>query len=238
MSKASKTLRVSAIGALIAGASVVAFAQAQSGNTGAAVKGDPKADTVAAGVEALAMADNLAAYGIASGDVTAIIQAAKIKRSVPVTALKERPKSDAAGKADDKAKSGGTDLSADGLLAKAEQMAGDNATLRALIADARSTKSRGAVGGSKRHQDTVRARSTDQYRLTFRGQEPAVIAVAGDGDTDLDLYVYDENGHAICSDTDATDRMVCRWNPIWTGEFVIRIANLGNVYNRYEVRTN
>jgi hypothetical protein len=237
----SKTLRAGAIGALVAGFAAVAMAQApgRSGNAGAPVKADPSVDPAAAAVEALSMADELAAYGIRSGDVTAIIQAARIKLSVRTSPLKERPKSDVTGPAGDGTKAGGTDLSGDGLLARAEQLAGDNATLRALIEDARAAKGwRGGGPNPRRHLDTVRPHSTDQYTMTFRSQQPAIIAVLGDGNTDLDLYVHDENGTYICSDTDATDRMVCRWNPIWTGEFVIRIANLGDAYNRYEIRTN
>src|SRR5689334_19047666 len=84
----------------------------------------------------------------------------------------------------------------------------------------------------------VSARSTDVYAIPFAGGEPALVTVRGDGDTDLDLYVYDENGNLICSDTDYTDQLICSWSPRWTGMFRIEVRNLGNVYNRYQVRTN
>ena len=35
----------------------------------------------------------------------------------------------------------------------------------------------------------------DLYKIAFRGGEVARAAVSGDGDTRLDLYVYDENGN-------------------------------------------
>jgi hypothetical protein len=84
----------------------------------------------------------------------------------------------------------------------------------------------------------VDARSTNIYNVPFEGGAPALFTVRGDGDTDLDLYVYDENGNLICSDTDYTDQLVCSWSPRWTGMFRIEVRNLGNVYNRYQVRTN
>ena len=56
-----------------------------------------------------------------------------------------------------------------------------------------------------------------------------------DGDTDLDLYVYDENGILIASDTDSTETCVVRFWPKWTGAFRIEVRNLGTVYNRYEI---
>ena len=60
----------------------------------------------------------------------------------------------------------------------------------------------------------------------------------GDGDTDLDLYVYDENGNLIDKDIDSTDTMLCMWTPKWTGEFIIKIKNLGSVRNYYTLWTN
>jgi hypothetical protein len=76
------------------------------------------------------------------------------------------------------------------------------------------------------------------YTITFRGGEVARIAVIGDGDTDLDLYVFDENGNEIAMDTEGTDTCLAQWTPWRTGRFLVRIANLGYVYNRYLLMTN
>ena len=59
------------------------------------------------------------------------------------------------------------------------------------------------------------------------------VAILGDGDTDLDLYVYDENGNEIVSDTDGTDQCYVSWYPKWAGQFRIEIKNLGRVSNQY-----
>ena len=53
-----------------------------------------------------------------------------------------------------------------------------------------------------------------------------------------EIYVYDNNGNLIDSDTDYTDNCVCTWTPRWTGNFRIRVVNRGNVYNQYILRTN
>ncbi len=76
------------------------------------------------------------------------------------------------------------------------------------------------------------------YRDTFLAGRLAQISVRGDGDTDLDLYVYDENGNLVASDTDGLDYCVVQFNPKWTGRFRIVVRNLGSVYNRYTLRTN
>jgi hypothetical protein len=95
-----------------------------------------------------------------------------------------------------------------------------------------------AVDGPIVHRDTVRAYRTDVYRTTFVGNEEAVISVSGDGDTDLDCYVYDANGNLIAYDDDGSDECYVSWTPRWTGEFLLKVVNRGGVYNRYVLRTN
>lgn len=96
----------------------------------------------------------------------------------------------------------------------------------------------GAVGGPKINSDRVLGRSVDSYFVSFRGGEVARIAVIGDGDTDLDLFVYDENGEEIVKDIDLTDRCLVQWTPKWTGKYRVRILNNGSVYNNYLLMTN
>ena len=90
-----------------------------------------------------------------------------------------------------------------------------------------------AISSISETEECVLAHSTDTYSITARGGEEKLVMVIGDGDTDLDLYVYDENGNLIDSDTDSSDTMVCSWTPKWTGKFTIKIKNLGSVRNYY-----
>jgi hypothetical protein len=66
----------------------------------------------------------------------------------------------------------------------------------------------------------------------------AEIVVVGDGDTDLDLYVYDANGNLIEYDEDYSDDCCVSWVPLWTGAYTIRAVNRGRVYNRFTITTN
>jgi hypothetical protein len=88
------------------------------------------------------------------------------------------------------------------------------------------------------HSDVVRAHSTDVYHMTFVGHEWEVLVVSGDGSTDLDLYVYDENGNLIAKDEDDTDDCVVRFIPRWTGDFTVKVMNRGGYSNRYTLGTN
>lgn len=86
--------------------------------------------------------------------------------------------------------------------------------------------------------EIIAPNSTNTFLIPFRGGELAAIDVIGAGYTDLDLYVYDENGNLITSDSGATDCCTARWEPIWTGPFRVEVKNLGSRYNRFRLATN
>ena len=96
----------------------------------------------------------------------------------------------------------------------------------------------GAKGGSQTNITHVNANSSDRYEIFFRAGEEACILVTGDGDTDLDLYVYDEDGDLVAYDDDYTDTCLVEWTPPYTQKYEIRIVNRGNVYNNYAIITN
>ena len=96
----------------------------------------------------------------------------------------------------------------------------------------------GAVGGPKVQRTEVQAFATDVYRVAFHGGELAVVTVIGDGDTDLDLYIYDQFGNLVTFDDGPTDNCVVSWVPRQTGYYTIKVVNRGRVFNRYTIRTN
>ena len=96
----------------------------------------------------------------------------------------------------------------------------------------------GAIPGPRENTTRVTARGTDRYEIAFRGGEVARIVVDGDRTTDLDLYVYDENGNLVAKDDDTTDYCVVSFTPRWTGKFTVRVVNRGSVYNQYRITTN
>jgi hypothetical protein len=93
----------------------------------------------------------------------------------------------------------------------------------------------GPVGGPKSDRHRVEARSADRFEVTLRGGEVTTIVVSGDGDTDLDLYVYDENGGLVGCDEDPTDDCLVLVRPRWTGPFTIVVRNRGSVWNAYRI---
>ncbi len=76
-------------------------------------------------------------------------------------------------------------------------------------------------------------------QLTFEGGKPAIVGVCGDGDGDLDLWVYDGNtGDLIGSDTDATSICEVKWVTRYQGPFTVIVKNLGEQWERFYLLAN
>lgn len=127
------------------------------------------------------------------------------------------------------------------VLADAKKFAAGDPNLLAIIEDIDAEAKgahRGNINGPSRDYSSVNGRSYVDYTANFVAGQLAEVLVSGDGDTDLDLYVYDSNGNFITSDTDYSDDCYVRWVPAWTGRYTIRIVNRGPVYNRFVILTN
>lgn len=83
------------------------------------------------------------------------------------------------------------------------------------------------------------AESTQTYTLSLCA--PSVyLEVRGDGDTDVDFWVYDPNGREVHSDTDSTD---ITFATLYSGrsagscaDFELRLHNYGSIYNQVEIK--
>jgi len=191
-------------------------------------------------LENLQLAFQLAKYGYKTFSADALVEAAKILSSVKTQDLKyESYKQDPAPKEQTtkKAKEG-YDLAS--ILAAAKKYAEGDAGLLAAIAKIEKTNqaTRGRVEGPAEKYSFVYGNTVDNYDISFIEGELAEIGVRGDGDTDLDLYVYDSNGNLITRDEDFTDKCYVSWVPRWTGRYRIKIVNRGPVINNYYLVTN
>ncbi len=96
----------------------------------------------------------------------------------------------------------------------------------------------GRIPGPGIHSTSVEAYDVDNYDIRFRGGEMARIVVSGDGDTDLDVFVYDADENLVASDVDPTDYCVVSWRPRRSATYRVEVHNLGDVYNIYTIETN
>ena len=189
---------------------------------------------------ALQTAAGLAKYGYENYSATALIEAAKIIAETPVQELDAKETPEEPQQVQEKA----TRLRMDPeqLLADAQKYAGKDKVVvnyaKQVEKIVKGGGTRGAVGGPRYGEGRVYGKTYKDYEIKFWASELAEVIVIGDGDNDLDLYIFDGNGNLIASDTDYTDQCVCRWVPAWTGVFRIRIVNRGAVYSNYAIATN
>jgi len=92
------------------------------------------------------------------------------------------------------------------------------------------------VGGPQAQVTRVAANATDVFTVECWGDEVTAIRIQGDGDTDLDLYVYDDRGNLISSGTGYSDCEEVQILPYYRQTLTIKVVNRGNVYNEYSIR--
>ena len=95
----------------------------------------------------------------------------------------------------------------------------------------------GKVGGPLSQTVIVPANQTVNYDFQFVAGEPAVITVSGNGVTNLELLVFDADGHVTVGDG-RYDRKTVRVDVYRTGTFRIEIRNLGPIDNTVLLMTN
>jgi hypothetical protein len=214
----------------------------------------PNADENAAvvphsNVQQLVLAHQLYAYGVKDEDPMLVIAAARLMSQISTKDVKSESENspepgDGAKKSAAKSSSGDEKASPPNLkamIAKGRELAGDQKALQAMLDDVEGTKSKATTSGGGRSHKYLPPRTRAKYfggRLTYRGGQRAEVGVAGNGATNLDLYVYDQNGNLICKSTRGWDREFCAWYPRWTGPFKVHVLNRGRRGNNYVIYWN
>lgn len=190
---------------------------------------------------AVKLANQVLRYGYENKSTLALLDALQIFSENPTQALNATKKGDAVDESKSDGKKAKVAFDYETVLADAKAFADGDPNLLALIdnidAEAKGAQ-RGNINGPSRDYAAVNGNSYMDYTASFIANELAEVLVSGDGDTDLDLYVYDSNGNLIAQDTDYSDDCYVRWVPAWTGRYTIRIVNRGPVYNRFVILTN
>jgi len=95
----------------------------------------------------------------------------------------------------------------------------------------------GRVGGPASEMVTLPAVQSAYFDVAFTADAPAVVTIAGSGTTDVDLYVYDDDGH-VTPGVGFGDRKTAALAVYRAGFFRIEVRNLGPVANTVVVGTN
>ena len=188
-------------------------------------------------VATLAMAQDLYTLGMEQKDALTVLTAAKLAGSVEIKDVerkKETKGTELAGEAE------GKDMPVDAatMMASAKELAGEDEVLAGLVEDAMVEAGRGRVGGASSTLSRLPAGQTDTWEVPFYGDSYAELAVVGDGDSNLDVLVTDENGNTICYDVSWSDKIYCDFVPAWNGYFYVTVQNNGSSRNSYYLMTN
>lgn len=190
-------------------------------------------------VDVVALAADLASHGYSANSPLSLLTAAELLLQASPSPLSGKQ----GARMPSVAAKAGTPVRFDAgaMIASALAMAGGNANVAALASQLQNrlaAGAKGAVGGPRSTTDRVLSNTTDVWEIAFRGGELGSIRVDGDGDTDLDCYVYNSAGTLLAYDNDLTDYCILDWYQSSAGNIRLEIKNLGDVYNEYILSTN
>lgn len=207
---------------------LLVFAFALAALLCAAQKPSPK-------LQAFHTAVSLVRYGYANYSASALAQAASILADVNPRRAPEGELMEASSDKEDIL------ANPEVLLRNAREMAGEDAVVLAFIDQVQkklSETTRGAVGGPVYDSGVLDELEVKDHKISFVADELAEVIIESDGTTNFDLYVFDENGNLVSSDTDYGEFSICRWIPVWTGRFTIRVVNNDYLPGMYLLATN
>ena len=215
----------------------------QAGETAKGPNVDPGKRASSPRTEAVAQAalgDQVARHADRNKDVLAMIAAVRLLSQVGPRPVKPDMRTEGKPKAvDAKAGAGAArDTTLAALLARAKQYAGGRNDLNGLVDELARSAGKTREDGPARFATRIGDSVTDVYTMSFRANEPVMVAITGEGLSDLDLTVEDEAGNRICASHGPGDDELCRWTPRWNGNYRIRVRNLGTVGNEYRLWSN
>jgi len=190
-------------------------------------------------IQKLKLASESAVYGYQNNSVLSLIHAADLYLSTSLIDFKAEKVEQGEGEKTSKTETVSFDV--EKILKDAKALAaleGDKDIYLKLIANLEKKsvdRTRSPVGGTQRAYGTVYAFSKNTYTVTLKAFERTYIEVYGDGDTDLDLYVYDAYGNFIVSDTRYSPNAAVWVVPNVTATFSLVVKNNGSVYNNFMI---
>lgn len=93
------------------------------------------------------------------------------------------------------------------------------------------------VGGRVTDRATVQAYQSLFFEVEFLDNHLAAIAIAGNGQTNLALFLFDADGH-VAVGVGRGDRKMASMNVSRTGTFRVEVRNLGSRPNTFVISTN
>lgn len=169
--------------------------------------------------------------GLEARDPLMVVAAAKLRRSLGLEP--------ASRSAENAPATQGDFLGWQAMLSAARDLSEGDDLMLGLIEDVEAEQTKGIVYGPVYNIGQLSAKTSDTYRdLPLEGAEYAEFYVEAKGNSDLNIFVYDEKDRLACSDTDASAIAYCGFRPRATANFTIKITNASSQDTQYSLITN
>lgn len=93
------------------------------------------------------------------------------------------------------------------------------------------------LGPAYRSGSLAPGEASETSQLFLAGEEAEVVAIPVEN-TDLQLEIVEGEGARNCTPPPTPARSVCRWVPVFTSRYHIRVRNTGNRASEYYLVTN
>lgn len=186
------------------------------------------------GVARMVMAHQLYALGQANKDPLTVLNAARLAASVTLTDTARAHET--TGDATATVPSNPTTPAQ--MFDTATTLAAENETLLDLVDASRREASFVPLTGAVSSTSSLAKAQTDTWQVPFFGVSLAELAILGDGTSNLDLHVSDDQGNPVCQDIGPSDTAYCSFYPAQNGTFLITVTNTGRDANTYLLLTN
>ena len=181
------------------------------------------------------LARQLMTYGYAHNDPLSLLMAAKIFAEwEPEPIVPESIKT----KSGDKVSQETDPFNVDRLLSDAVKFSGGDAGIQKMADEIAGAGAKGVKGGPVLGVYEIKGQDALITELKFKGDEPAIVAVEGEGNADLDLYVLDKDENVIVADESDSYKCAVYWVPEKTAVYYIVVTNRGNNSSVFAFGTN
>lgn len=182
--------------------------------------------------EKLALSAKLYFHGLYEQDALALINAASIRKTVAFN-------DGMIGNDQGKSGAGKIPFTWQEMLDAATELAAQRKDLKALIEDAQSQSSRGVLTGAIISKGEIAPFEKQEFLdMIFEGGVFAEVYSEGRNDSDIDMFVYDQSGTLVCSQTDPSPINLCGWTPSSTSIHKVILENKSDTQVYYALFTN
>ncbi|MEM0900687.1 MAG: hypothetical protein AAGI92_12140 [Pseudomonadota bacterium] len=183
-------------------------------------------------LQRIALSMDLFRHGVENRDPLAIITAASIRRDV-------RYVEGEIGELDGDPGETREPVSWKDMLTEAEVYTRRRPDLQELIDDVKAKAPKGLIDGAIISRAQIIPRGKRTYRsMTFVGGDFAEVYSEGRGEENIDMYVYNQAGALVCSQTDPSPQSLCGWTPTDTEQFSVVVENKSDRTAYFTLYTN